>query len=97
MAGLVAGFIIVVIGALVSLAAGSWQILFAICTSAALIAIVISSMMRNITIVLNRGAAKKNTDQLKVIKENEGYAKAIIMFSIPNVITAIILYFKLYK
>jgi membrane protein implicated in regulation of membrane protease activity len=98
--GFILGLGIAVFGILVSLLASNWQAAFVISATAAGISVVISSTIRNFSLIQKRKARVRGKDAGKykgAADDNEYWIKVFGIFALPNIIVAIILYFILYR
>lgn len=81
-----------------SLVTHNWYIGFSLSTAMGAISFVMTSILRNFLLILKRKAEiKKEELQSRVVNELDQFSKIIALFGLPNIVTAIILYFKLYR
>jgi heme/copper-type cytochrome/quinol oxidase subunit 2 len=90
-----AGLVVNILGVLISLWAADWHVSFALSAAAAAIAIFISSMIVNISMMVKRRGKRHEDDSS--LKDGERLSRGLILFAFPNIITAVILYLKLYR
>lgn len=95
------GLFIAGLGIILSIAIGNFQLSFALSGTAGVISLVISSMIGNMAVISRSRIAKRKEGEReeKSILESEGknWARAISLFGFPNIVVAIILFFKLYR
>lgn len=94
---LIIGLFLAGIGALGSVATGNWQISFVVSGAVGVISIVISSMLRNMAVISRKRTHEKKEDGDRAAVEGEKWARTISLFGFPNILIAVVLYFKLYR
>lgn len=92
----VLGLAVAGIGIIISSISNNWQISFIISGAVSAVALVIASMIANISFILKKKRTVRS-EESTALKEGERLARAITVFASPNVIMAVILYFKLYR
>jgi len=96
-AAFIAGLAVAALGVLASFAAQNWEIAFIISATVSGITLVMSSTFHSASSMMQKGIKAKDEQMFKAVKEGASWTNALTAFSIPNIVTAVILYFKLYR
>ena len=91
------GLVITCIGLLLSLAVQNWYISFAVSVVIAVISLIITSILKNFALILRKRSEMKGNVERKVSEELESMAKILMVFGLPSIVNAVILYFRLYR
>lgn len=95
------GLFIAGLGIILSIAIGNFQLSFALSGTAGVISLVISSMIGNMAVISRSRMAKKKEEdgeeKNRLESEGKNWARAVSLFGFPNIVVAIIMFFKLYK
>ncbi|WHH60174.1 hypothetical protein [Petroclostridium sp. X23] len=93
----IVGFIIALIGCILSFVTGNWYISFGISIVMAIISVLVASVFKNFSLILTARVRSENKKKGKELLELEAYSRILTLFALPNIIIAVFLYFKLFS
>ena len=92
---LIIGSAIALFNILIAIIVNEWNIALILSGTVAVIAIVITSIIRNASLIFNR-RSKDDQANRKSLMEIENIAKMITVFTIPHVLVTVVLFLKQY-
>lgn len=83
-------------GILLSVAVRNWMVAFVISGIVSGASIIIASIVRNSILIMGRGTKFKSAEDNMLEDQGRKWLDGIVLFSLPNIITTAVIYFKYY-